>query len=89
MREELTNNPMHPAVDRLNQAPRCGARARNGSPCRSPAVRGSRRCRMHGAYAGAPVGNANAWKHGARTAKALALGRRVRELLRLARELRR
>ena len=30
---------------------RCGARTRNGHPCRSPAVRGKRRCRMPAALA--------------------------------------
>ncbi|WP_404947166.1 HGGxSTG domain-containing protein [Rhizorhabdus wittichii] len=49
--------------------PRCGARTRSGHPCRSPAVNGSRRCRMHGGKgSGAPRGNRNAWKHGMRSA---------------------
>lgn len=61
-------NPMHPRVDRLNRAPRCGARSRDGDPCRSPAVRGKARCRMHGACAGAPEGERNgAWRHGMRS----------------------
>jgi len=40
-------------------SPRCGARTRSGKPCRSPAVRGRRRCRMHGGApgSGAPRGN--------------------------------
>ena len=44
----------------------CGARTRAGTPCRAPAVRGRRRCRMHGGAAGsgAPRGNRNALKHG-------------------------
>ena len=42
---------------------------------------------MHGAYAGPPRGNRNAWRHGGRSAEALALRRHVRELLREAREL--
>jgi glucans biosynthesis protein len=44
---------------------------------------------MHGGAAGsgAPEGNRNALKHGARSAEALAWRRRVRELLREAREL--
>ena len=63
-------NPMQPEI--LANAPRCGARARTrgGAPCRSPAVRGSRRCRMHGGKgSGAPRGNRNAFKHGAFTAR--------------------
>ncbi len=71
----------------MHRSPRCGARTRAGSPCRSPAVRGKRRCRMHGAHAGPPEGNKNALKHGARTAEALAWRRAVRELLAEAREL--
>ncbi|WP_082594519.1 HGGxSTG domain-containing protein [Sphingomonas sp. Root710] len=46
----------------LANAPRCGARTRSGTPCRSPAVKGNRRCRMHGGKgSGAPRGNRNAW----------------------------
>src|SRR5258705_13517450 len=38
----------------LKAARRCGARARTrgGAPCRSPAVRGRPRCRMHGCAPG-------------------------------------
>ena len=47
-------------------SPRCGANPRSGRPCRSPAVNGKKRCRMHGGAAGsgAPLGNKNALKHG-------------------------
>ncbi len=55
-----------PAI--LAAAPRCGARTRGGTACRSPAVRGAARCRMHGGRgSGAPRGNRNAWKHGGRS----------------------
>ena len=37
----------------LHQARRCGARTRSGRPCRSPAVHGRPRCRMHGCAPGA------------------------------------
>ncbi|NBW77152.1 MAG: hypothetical protein EBR34_15360 [Sphingomonadaceae bacterium] len=61
---------MQPEPKRLAQAPRCLARSRSGNPCRSPAVKGKRRCRMHGGKgSGAPKGNRNAWKHGARSAE--------------------
>ena len=45
---------------------RCGAKTRSGKACRSPAVQGKRRCRMHGGAAGsgAPRGNQNAVTHG-------------------------
>ena len=88
MSEKVPNNPMHRPLP-IHLSPRCGARTRGGRPCRSPAVKGKRRCRMHGGAdgSGAPRGNRNAWRHGARTAEALALQRQVRELVRGAREL--
>ncbi|WP_407643351.1 HGGxSTG domain-containing protein [Pseudoblastomonas halimionae] len=50
-------------------ARRCLAQTRKGTECQSPAVRGRRRCRMHGGTnPGAPKGNYNAWKHGGRSA---------------------
>ena len=57
-------------VARLRAARRCGARTRAGTLCRSPAVQGRPRCRMHGCgggrlhRSGAPRGNRNAWKDG-------------------------
>jgi hypothetical protein len=65
-----------------------GVPLRGGSPCRSPAVRGRRRCRMHGGAAGsgARAGNRNALRHGGRTAEAQALRRLASGL---AREVRR
>jgi hypothetical protein len=64
-----TENPMQPEI--LAKAPRCGAKTRSGYPCQSPAVRGRKRCRMHGGTnQGAPKGNKNAWKHGNRSAEA-------------------
>ena len=32
----------------LNLSPRCSAKTRTGCPCRAPAIRGKKRCRMHG-----------------------------------------
>ena len=86
MDENLTNDPVQRRWA-MHLSPRCGARTRGGSPCRSPAVRGKHRCRMHGAWAGPPRGNRNALKHGQRTAEAVAWRRRARELLAEAREL--
>jgi hypothetical protein len=70
-------------------SPRCGARTRSGQPCRSPAVAGKKRCRMHGGAkgSGAPRGNCNALKHGAYTKPAFERRARMRDLLRQAREL--
>jgi hypothetical protein len=38
----------------LALAPRCGARTRSGCPCRSPAIHGKLRCRMHGGRSPGP-----------------------------------
>ena len=63
------DNPKQLEPARLAQAARCHARTRSGQPCRSPAIKGKSRCRMHGGKgSGAPEGNRNAWKHGARSA---------------------
>jgi hypothetical protein len=72
----------------MNQAPRCGVRTRSGNPCRCPAVRGKRRCRMHGGAhgSGAQPGNRNALRHGLYSREAIALRRMVSELVRTARE---
>jgi glucans biosynthesis protein len=68
---------------------RCEAKSRSGKPCRSPAVAGKKRCRMHGGAAGsgAPRGNKNALKHGRYTRKAIEERRRLRALLRQSRSL--
>ena len=70
-------------------SPRCGAKIRSGDSCRSPAVRGKRRCRMHGGApgSGAPRANQNARKHGLFTRDALAERRQIQALLGEAREL--
>jgi glucans biosynthesis protein len=47
-RAEMTDYPM-------NRSPRCGARTRGGAPCRAPALRNKKRCRLHGGWSpGAP-----------------------------------
>jgi hypothetical protein len=75
-------SPTHPTLQ-------CGARTRSGSFCRSLAVKGKRRCRMHGGAAGSGgrLGNRNALKHGRYAAEAQALRRHVRSLLCAAHEL--
>jgi uncharacterized protein YjcR len=62
---------------------RCGAKIRSGGSCRAPAMRGSRRCRMHGGAleSGAPDGNQNARKHGRFTQAAIAERKRMQALL--------
>ena len=73
----------------MHDSPRCGAQTRNGTPCRAPAVKGRRRCRMHGGAlgAGAPMGNQNAFKHGRYSAQAHAERRRLRALIRASQAL--
>jgi hypothetical protein len=77
--ENSTNNAMQPT--QLALASRCLAFTRQGTPCKSPIVRGCKRCRMHGAKAGAPKSNRNAWKHGARSANIKALKDKLRNIL--------
>jgi hypothetical protein len=69
-------------------SPRCGARTRSGGLCRSPAVRGKKRCRMHGGApgSGAPRANQNARQHGLFTREAIAERRRIQALLGEARK---
>jgi hypothetical protein len=76
------NKLMHREELPMNRAPRCGARTRSGKPCQSPAVRGKRRCRMHGGApgSGAPIGNKNALRHGHYTADAIGERRLLRAL---------
>ena len=64
-------------------SPRCGAKTRSGETCRSPAMRGKRRCRMHGGAkkSGAPRGNRNARKHGLFTRDAIAERKQIQALL--------
>ena len=67
---------------------RCGAKTRNGTPCRSPAVQGKDRCRMHGGAkgSGAPIGNRNALKHGVFTREAIAERKAFNQMLREMRQ---
>ena len=71
----------------MHHSPRCGARTRNGTPCRSPAMANGR-CRMHGGSSpGAPIGNGNARKHGLYTVEAITERRELAALLRSMRGL--
>jgi hypothetical protein len=70
-------------------SPRCGAKIRAGGSCRAPAVRGKRRCRMHGGAprSSAPRRNRNARKHGLFARDAIAGRKQVQALLADARKL--
>ncbi|MFC5081786.1 HGGxSTG domain-containing protein [Microvirga arabica] len=75
---------------RLNLSPRCGAKTRSGSPCRSPAVSGRTRCRMHGGAkgSGAPKGAANGnYRHGTFTCEAIESQRAIRRLIQQAKSM--
>jgi hypothetical protein len=71
----------------LAEARRCGARTktRGGRPCRSPAVGGKKRCRLHGGSrgSGGQPGQANGmFKTGKYTQQAKELSTLMRELAR-------
>ena len=70
-------------------SPRCGAKIRSGGSCRSPAVRGKKRCRMHGGApkSGAPRGNQNARTHGRFTQDTIAERKQIEAVLGDARKL--
>ncbi len=69
----------------FDNAPRCGAKSKrnNGNPCRSPAVKGKTRCRMHGGArgSGAKCGNQNAITHGECTKEVKAQRKAIRAVL--------
>lgn len=72
----------------LQEARRCCAKTRKGTPCMSPAVRHKERCRMHGGAkgSGAPLGNNNARKHGMFSQTRQSLEQHIRQLLKEAKE---
>jgi hypothetical protein len=89
-RMEIKGNPMQRPYP-MHLSPRCGAKTRSGSPCRSPAMPNSR-CRMHGGSSpGAPNGPANGnYRHGRFTCEAIAERRQlsawIRAMAQLAQE---
>ncbi len=81
--EVVLDNPRRAHLNDLFA--RYRAQVRNRSPCRWPTVKEKRRCKMHGAYAGPPRRNRNAWKHGGRSGEMLR--QQASELLSETREL--
>jgi hypothetical protein len=75
--KKLADNPMDQDLEirlrNIRQAPRCGARTRAGTACQRPALRGRRRCRLHGGLSpGAPRGTKNGnFRNGHWTAEAI------------------
>ena len=70
-------------TEAMQSSPRCGARTRDGTLCRAPAMHGKARCRMHGGArrSGAPRGNQNARRHGMFTKDGIAERRQTQVLL--------
>ena len=68
--------------------PRCGARTWRGTSCQAPAIRGRRRCRLHGGLSpGAPRGERHGmFRHGLRTIEAIEARRALRALMRQLRQ---
>jgi glucans biosynthesis protein len=93
----MTDDPMNQCTgvhsaepQTLQHARRCGARTRSGRPCRSPAVHGRPRCRMHGCApgAGGPEGERNGnYRHGFYTKETRGRLRAMRDLTREVRDL--
>jgi hypothetical protein len=67
----------------LRQALRCGARTRGGTLCQRPAIRGRKRCRLHGGLSpGAPRGSKNGnFKSGDWTTEAIEERKWLRSLV--------
>lgn len=77
----MSDHPRH--IIPMQTAPRCGAKARSGAPCGSPAISGKARCRMHGGKgSGAPKGNRNALRKGLYTKEVLAWEEKLRSVRR-------
>ena len=70
-------------------SPRCGAKTRSGGACRSPAVHGKQRCRMHGGARGIRRAEGKSERAQARpfTRDAIAERRQIQALLGEARKL--
>ena len=78
-----------PNIHPMLASRRCGAKTRSGGACRSPAVRGKTRCRMHGGAqgSGGQKRNRNARRHGLFTRDAITERQQIQALLAEARKL--
>ena len=94
-RRSLARNRLSPvetsAGNQISSAESCGSQVisvHKGTPCRAPAVKGKRRCRMHGGAIGssAPKGNQNALKHGVFTKAAILERAEMREFIKESEE---
>jgi hypothetical protein len=85
-RQNFEINPMKEDETRpgdLRRAPTCGARTRAGTPCQRSAIRGRKRCRLHGGLSpGAPRGARNGnFRNGDWTAEAIEERKWLRSLV--------
>ena len=75
----------------FNNTVRCGAKSKrnNGAPCRSPAVKGKKRCRIHGGAlgSGGQFGNQNALKHGYTTQEAKSFRKAVKAAIKASKQI--
>jgi hypothetical protein len=86
----MTHDPIRQAdikrrMANLAKAARCGAKTRTGRPCRQAAVRGGKRCRMHGGAkgSGGPLGLRNGnYRHGLWTRESLEMRKATRAKVR-------
>jgi len=78
------NQGIETRLGNLSRAPRCGATTRAGTPCQCPAIRGRKRCHLHGGLSpGAPKASQNGnYTNGDWTSEALEERRWVRDLVR-------
>jgi hypothetical protein len=78
------NQDIETRVGNLRRAARCGAKTRAGIACQRPAVRGRKRCRLHGGLSpGAPRGVKNGnFKSGDWTSESIAERKWLRSLVR-------
>jgi hypothetical protein len=91
----MTHDPMRQAeigrrLANLAKAPRCGAKTRDGHPCRQAAVKERARCRMHGGAkgSGGPRGDRNGnFKHGLWTCVSVEMRETMRAKVRQIRTL--
>ena len=80
---------MGSADNPMNRALRCHAHSkRSGLPCKAPAVKGWKVCRMHGARGGGPRGKRNGnYRSGAYTYETLEAATFLRTMARLVRKM--
>jgi hypothetical protein len=81
----MNQNRVMAQLENIRSAPRCGAKTRAGGSCRCPAIRGRKRCRLHGGLSpGAPPGEPNGnFKDGYWTAEAVEERRWTKKMLQL------